>query len=162
MAFLTRTQLKALWVQLFQPQETNYDDVWDSHEKAPRTATITAGAETSMEVRYNGDAAPTLTKEANGEYRLDLATTTGRVSFVWRESGGTLTTANSIKLKVRDADGSYRHTLATVFSSTSGDEFGPSASVTRKYTEPVAGDTVIEFANMSNVPGDWRIIGIIS
>jgi len=30
MAILTRAQLKALWISLFKPFETNYDDVWDS------------------------------------------------------------------------------------------------------------------------------------
>jgi hypothetical protein len=35
MAFITRSALKALWVTAFQPAETNYDDVWDSHEKHP-------------------------------------------------------------------------------------------------------------------------------
>lgn len=162
MAFLTRTQLKALWVTLFTPAETNYDDVWDSHEKAPRTATLSASAETSMEIRYNGDTEPTLTKEANGEYRLDLAATTGRVSFVWREASGTLTGSNSLKLKVRDADGSYRHVIARVFSSTTGDEYTPQLGITHKFTEPLAGDAVLELANMSNVPGDWRVIGVIS
>lgn len=161
MAFQTRATLKALWVQLFTPAESNYDDVWDSHEKAPRTATLNASSETSMEVRYNGDVEPTLTKEANGEYRLELGAITGHVSFVWRESGGTLTGSNSLKLKVRDADGSYRHTIARVFSSTSGDEITPLAGVTHKFTEPTAGDAVLELANMSGVPGDWRVVGMI-
>lgn len=161
MAFLTRSALKALWVAAFQPAETNYDDVWDSHEKAPQVVTLSASSETSMEVRYNGDTAPTLTKEANGEYRLDLGSLTGRVSFTWRESSGTLTASNSLKLKVRDADGNYRHVIPVVFSSSSGDEFTPQLGVTRKFTEPIAGDTVLELANMSNVPGDWRVIGTI-
>jgi hypothetical protein len=30
MAILTRAQLKALWVSLFKPFQTNYNDVWDS------------------------------------------------------------------------------------------------------------------------------------
>jgi hypothetical protein len=162
MAFITRSALKALWVTAFQPAETNYDDVWDSHEKAPRLATLSASAETSMEVRYNGDTAPTLTKEANGEYRLDLGVLTGRVSFRWLEASGTLTGSNSLKLKVRDADGSFRHVIAKVFSSTTGDEFTPQAGVTHRFTEPTAGDAVLELANISNVPGDWRVIGIIS
>lgn len=161
MAFQTRTALKALWVALFQPAEVNYDDVWDSHEKAPRTATLSASSETSMEVQYNGDTEPTLTKEANGEYRLDLGTITGRVSFTWRQSGGTLTTGQALKLKVRDADGNYRHVNARVFSSTSGDEFTPQLGVTHKFTEPIAGDTVLELANMNGIPGDWRVIGTI-
>ena len=161
MAFVTRTALKALWVSLFTPAETNYDDVWDSHEKAPRSATIDASGETSMEVRYNSDTAPTLTKEANGEYRIELAETTGRVSFVWRESSGTLTASNSLKLKVRDADGDYRHVIARVFSSATGDEYTPQLGVTHKFTEPTAGDAVLELANMNGIPGDWRVVGVI-
>jgi len=161
MAFITRSALKALWIAAFQPAEANYDDVWDSFEKATQTVTITAGAETSMEVRYTGDVAPTLTKEAAGEYRIDLGLLTGRVSFTWRESSGTLTGANSIKLKVRDGDGAYRHILPAVFSSTTGDEYTPQQGVTRKFTEPIAGDTVLELANISGVPGDWRVIGTI-
>lgn len=162
MAFVTRSALKALWVAAFQPAEANYDDVWDSHEKAPRTVTLSASSETSMEVRYNGDVEPTLTKEANGEYRLDLGSLTGRVGFTWRESGATATGTGSLKLKVRDADGLYRHTIAEVYSDSTGDQFGPLQSVTKNQTEPIVGDTVLEFKNIGNVSGDWRICGVIA
>jgi hypothetical protein len=122
--------------------------------------TLDASGETSMTVRYLGTD-PTLTKDAAGEYTLALAADTQGVSFVWNEAGGTLTGANSLKLKVTDASGAYRYVTLDVYDTT-GNRYTDLQSITQKATQPTAGEALHELSNMSNVPGDWRIVGIIS
>jgi len=124
------------------------------------TSSLDASGETSMTVRYLGTA-PTLTKDAAGEYTLALAADTQGVSFVWNESGGTLTGSNSLKLKITDAGSAYRYATLDVYDST-GNQYTPLQSITQKATQPSAGEVLHEISNMSNVPGDWRIVGIIS
>lgn len=126
------------------------------------STTLSASGETSLEIRYFGDTAPTLTKEAAGEYRLDLATGTSRVSFVWRGASASETTAGSVKLKIRDADGEYRHPIVQVFSDTNGDMYTHLESVRQKQTEPASGDTLLEVRNIGNVSAPWRLNGIIT
>lgn len=161
MAYLSRQQLRDLWIQNFQPQEINYDDVWESFEKATRIATLTASGETSLVIRYQSDTAPVLSKEANGEYLLILAADTGAVSLKWLGVSGTETAQGSVKLKVRDLAGGFRHVQCGVYSNLTGDEFGALQSVTKNATEPVAGDTVLEIKNINNVAGNWRVVGTI-
>ena len=162
MAIRTRTYFKDLWVQLFTPQEVNYDDVWDSHERISRVAMLAASLETSMQVRWQGDVVPTLAKEANGEYLLTLGAQTGLVSFRWKGINDTLTASNSLKLKVVDTDGNDRHCVCHVHSQTTGDEYGQLAGVNQKRTNPQAGQTLLELSNMNNVPGEWLIVAVVS
>lgn len=155
--YKTRAELEALWILDFEPQEVNYDDVWESFEKTTRSATLIAGAETSMVIRYQSDTPPALSKDAAGEYLLVLGSKTGSVSFVWYGTSATETGAGSLKLKVRDTDGAYRHLVCQVYSDTTGDEYTAILSVTKKATQPVAGDTLTEIKNIGNVSGVWRI-----
>src|SRR6056297_2869389 len=82
-----------------QPDENDFIDVFDSFEKKSRTATLDAAGETSMFIRYQGDTAPVLSKDANGEYSLVLGANTGNVSIEWDGVGATANGANSVILK---------------------------------------------------------------
>ena len=151
----------SLWINGFIPNGVHYDDVWDSHEKASRVTTISASGETSMRIKFQGDTTPTLTKEANGEYLLTIGARTGQVAFSWTKSGGTLTGAGTLKLKIRDISGYYLFCTINVHAQSTGDEFGQAAGVVVKRTRPIAGTTLTEIANVASVPSDWLIIGTI-
>ncbi len=123
-----------------------------------KIATLSASSETSMRIRYVGDAEPTLSKSASGEYLLTIPTGVFITGFVWKESGATFT-GGAIKLNIRDTDGESIYTNYTILGSTTGDEVGQLSGVVVRQTEPQAGDVQATFPNIQSISGDFIIVG---
>lgn len=160
MAYKTISQFLAQWIDGFIPFAVNYQDVWDSHEKVSQVATLNASGETSMRIKYQGDVAPILTKLAAGSYQLDIGLKTGSATFVWRESGGTLS-GGALQLTIVNADTDLLWPSLRIYSSTTGDEYTAGIGVTQNITEPSGTKTLTIITNVNNIPGDWIVTGAI-
>lgn len=70
---------------------------------APDRATIQAGSETSLTITFFGSIVPTLTKDANGEFRCNIPLGTRLVAASWTFNNTNLNPSNEIKLILDDS-----------------------------------------------------------
>jgi hypothetical protein len=160
MAYITNDALKALWITGYVPQEGNYDDVWDSFGKVKRKATLDVSGETTMEVRYEGDTEPVLTKDGAGQFRLTAAAETYITGIVWQGNNDNLQGTGELQLIIADASGNAMYSVWGVHAQSDGTKFGKSDSIAEKQDEPVAGQVRTVWPNMNLFGASgWRIIG---
>lgn len=141
------------------PTQQDYYDFFDSFDRKSRLATLTADSPViTMKVRYQGDTAPTLTKDAAGEFSLDIPSGTLIKGFHVRGDDNNLTATNTFELTITDADGESIMMTVQVFAQSNGLQYGPSGSVLTYQTEPSAGDVKLVFTNFQNFGGSGWIV----
>lgn len=111
--------------------------------------TLAASGETSMKLRYIGASAPTLTKDATGQYRLNIPSGTEVLSANWT-CNNTHLSGGSIKLTVDSAAGSELYAAVTIIALSNNDVSNlPALGIVIDQTLAAAGEVAITLPNVS-------------
>ncbi|MEL6835230.1 MAG: hypothetical protein AAFP77_19680 [Bacteroidota bacterium] len=122
------------------------------------TATISAGGEMSMFVRYSGSNAPTLTQTIVGQYSLSIPLGTTLLGFHWTGNDTHTTGSNTVELTITTTNSELLYANYTVLNALTGAEFGQNQSITINQTTPTTGQVTAVFPNMSNFGATGFII----
>lgn len=120
---------------------------------APTQAVIQAGSETSLQIRYFGATAPTLTKDSNGRFRLNIPSGTQPIGVLsWTFNNTNLNPSNEIILIIDDADGYFYDVVIELHDATTGQRIDPTLSgMVSSEVHTAAGEVTITIPNANAV-----------